>query len=229
MNLVAISDLHGNLPKKVVLPGDVLCISGDICPARAHNDEFQSMWLKDNFIPWIKYHQDEGIVKHVVFVAGNHDKYLHTISSNHNEEAFRQSLPPNVHYLRDSGVTIDGVKFYGTPWTPKFLSWWFMKYENELEEFFRKIPEGTDVLLSHGPPYEYCDSIAGIGEPLGSKALMSNIKKAKPTWVFVGHIHTGSHTPMVIDNGNGHSTNIVNVSILDEKYKVWSKSFNTVV
>ena len=37
-----------------------------------------------------------------------------------------RGLLTNAIYLEDSGVEIDGVRFWGSPWTPTFMDWAFM-------------------------------------------------------------------------------------------------------
>lgn len=58
----------------------------------------------------------------------------------------------------DSGITIDGVRFYGSPWTPEFYGWGFnAERGDEIAAIWRRIPTETDVLITHGPP-------VGIGD-----------------------------------------------------------------
>jgi 3',5'-cyclic AMP phosphodiesterase CpdA len=66
--VVAIADLHGNLPGD--LPeGDVLVIAGDVCPIEDHSVEFQDRWLKETFAAWL----DSLPHAEVIWIAGNHD------------------------------------------------------------------------------------------------------------------------------------------------------------
>jgi Icc-related predicted phosphoesterase len=228
MKIMAISDLHGTLPTLNVPKGDVLCIAGDICPVWNHKLEYQQEWIAKNFVPWCNALIESETVKNVVFCAGNHDWHFEELYTMGNEKDFRKMLPDNIHYLRDSSVIIDGVNFYGTPWTPEFCNWAFMKYEGELDKIFEKIPEGTDVLVSHGPPYGYNDCVEyRQNQHLGSKALIKHINRVKPKAVFVGHIHTGSHdaTNLLLEGNFDSRTSIVNVSIMDEQYHVASKPY----
>jgi hypothetical protein len=39
----------------------------------------------------------------------------------------------SIHYLRDSGLVIDGVKFWGSPWIPPYAGS-FNLPENELQQ-----------------------------------------------------------------------------------------------
>jgi hypothetical protein len=49
---------------------------------------------------------------------------------------------------------VEGITFWGSPWTTKFKDWAFMKSDTDcpttgLGGVFSKIPEGIDVLVTH--------------------------------------------------------------------------------
>ena len=236
VKVISISDTHGELLQN--LPsGDILTISGDICPVRgSHNPTNQMFWLKNHFLPWTDKLVKDGTFHHVVFVAGNHD-FVFKKASTSTVGDFYLDLPTNVHYLQDSMVEVEGLKIYGTPWTPTFGNWAWMNSEVVLASIFEKVPMGLDILLSHGPAFGWCDCIEQFNETehIGSKALKDCIIRTMPKWVYVGHIHSGSHIPVSIpstfDDGiDGFKrTNIVNVAVLDENYEVVYKPFISVI
>ena len=85
---------------------------------------------------------------HKILVAGNHDDAI----EKHPE--LIPKLLPTTHYLQDSGVEIGGVKFWGSPWTPRFHGGAFMLDRgSSLRSQWGLIPDDTDVLITHGPPY----------------------------------------------------------------------------
>lgn len=178
MRVVTISDLHGRLPK--VPECDVLVIAGDFCQdfTRFFDADIMRMrqmeWLSDRFAPW------EHLVpaKHILVTPGNHD--------------WVNSLPKGCRsrLLIDEGCTIDGHTFYGTPWTPPFLSWNYLMPRELRKHMFADIPEGLDVLISHGPPHKVLDRNYE-GEALGCPELRQAIQRAKPKWCVFGHIHEG--------------------------------------
>ena len=227
VHIVSISDTHGELLAN--LPGgDILTISGDICPVRgSHSPTNQMFWLKNHFLPWTKSLIETKLFKHVVFVAGNHD-FVFKKASVSTEGDFKLDLPDHVYYLQDSLVELEGLKIYGVPWTPTFGNWCFMHGEVVLDSLFSQIPEKIDILLSHGPAFGWNDTIMQYNEKehLGSTSLRSHIIRTVPRWVYVGHIHSGDHKPTKIpsrfdENLDGFDvTNIVNVSILDEDYEI---------
>ena len=155
MKIVTIADQHGYLPDD--LPeGDILVIAGDICPVNDHSVVNQIWWLTNRFNLWLDtlpYDKD-----HIVCIAGNHDKIF--------EKSPTEVPKLHCHYLEDSGVTIDDVKFYGYPHTPIFCNWAFNRTPEYLEMAANKIPDDIDVLLTHGPPYGILDSYKYEGQKI---------------------------------------------------------------
>jgi len=226
IKIVAFSDIHGylldNLPE-----GDIALIAGDICPVHgSHSPTAQYYWLQNKFIPWCYELLNSNKFKHICFCGGNHDFIFETIITNSTQYFIK--WPENVHYLFDDMVEIEGVKIYGTPWTPVFCNWAFMAKEKILHNYFLKIPEKLDILLAHGPVYGYNDTIIqyperteGRDSHLGSKSLLHRIKEVRPKWYIHGHIHSGNHNIEKVFHNMGDltaHTNSVNVSILDENY-----------
>ena len=231
IKIVATSDIHGELDFKIP-SGDILTISGDICPVRgSHSPTTQMYWLKNHFLPWTDLLIKNDVVKHIVFIAGNHDFVFKRVTTTTSGD-FHMDLPEHVHFLNDSGIELEGVKIYGTPWTPTFGNWAYMTCEEALDNIYSKIPEGLDILLSHGPAYGWNDMIEQYPERcweddkhIGSKSLRKHIMRAKPLWTFCGHIHSGSHNVRNIKEFKedltydyDHAFNVVNVSLLDEDY-----------
>jgi predicted phosphodiesterase len=97
MRLVCISDTHlRHVFKDIPIPdGDVLIHCGD-ATFTGKLPEIAT------FADWFARQPHQ----HKIFVAGNHDFGFQF----QREEAIA-ALPKGVHYLEDSGVTIDHVKF----------------------------------------------------------------------------------------------------------------------
>ena len=229
MKIVALSDIHGYLQSPDTFPEcDVVCICGDIVPLRCQFDtDKSSNWLVTEFNDWA----NKLPCKKVIFIAGNHDFFLEKISDNglvtpedvmktlFQEESYSKT---KLIYLCDSGVTIDGVTFYGTPWVADLSSWAFYKNNKELAAAYDKIPN-VDVLLTHMP------SILGdtgfVKQPgsfnmyrqFGSEYLAKVILERDIKYALCGHVHSGSHTPYETKEGG---CKVVNVSILDEDYRI---------
>lgn len=73
--------------------------------------------------------------EHKIFIAGNHDFCLHGTGI--------EGLPEGCHFLNYCGVTIDGVKFYGVPYS--VADYRSGRYHDEIEN----IPEDVQVLVTH--------------------------------------------------------------------------------
>ena len=77
-----------------------------------------------------------------------------------------------------------------------------------------KIPENTDILLSHGPAFGHQDVARLGGEHLGSKTLVKRIDSLKIPYVICGHIRGGYGVEKTND------TTYINCSVLNEDYKL---------
>jgi hypothetical protein len=102
LRIVALADLHGHLP--VVPSCDLLIVAGDLCAADGHDPGKQERWLGDTFSAWLAATP----ARHRVGVAGNHDLLAEQ------RPDLLAALP--WAYLCDSGITVDGVSVWGSPW-----------------------------------------------------------------------------------------------------------------
>jgi predicted phosphodiesterase len=152
-----------------------------------------------------------------VFIAGNHDWGFQR-----NPEEVRTILSSykNIEYLQDSEITVTvgdspEVKIYGSPWQPEFYNWAFNLPRNgeELKNKWGSIPQDTDILITHGPPFGVLDDVEGRrGVHLGCELLIERIKAIKPKICVFGHIHSGYGHYY-----DGH-THYFNASVLNERY-----------
>lgn len=204
MKVVAISDLHGILPR---IPAcDLLIIAGDVCPIVNHDVWFQKLWLQDNFANWLERQP----ANQIVGIAGNHDFALQK------EPEIARNLPWT--YLRDHQATFKGFKIYGTPWVPNLPSWAFWKDSYGLKRVFEAIPDDVDILVTHGPPFGIMDlSSPKYGSVhCGSQELLDEITvRIMPKLHVWGHIHE-SHGVM---HDSVEDTYLANASLLDDDYK----------
>lgn len=213
MRLVLISDTHNQHDRMVhSLPeGDVLVHAGDMCMGGR-------IWELENTAEWLSKLD----YKHKVVIAGNHDwPFVRdpVLAANVLKEA-------GVTYLEESEVVIDEVKFYGSPWTPRFFSWAFMKTRGEeLAEVWKKIPEDTKVLITHGPPYGVQDlTLYPTGKPdthAGDEALTKELltHRVRPKLHVFGHIH---YSYGVYDKSMLMTT-FVNAATVNEDYEPVNK------
>lgn len=210
MKIVAFSDTHG-YHRAVTLPhGDVLVFAGDLMTSGYNHREVV------DFANWFTSQPH----KHKILVAGNHDRLF--------QQRLDTVLPyfnSSVFYIQDSGVTIDGVKFWGSPWQPDFCNWAFnLPRGEELRKVWAKVPEDTDVLITHGPPYGYRDNTGSTrgNENVGDEELEKALYRIKPRAHIFGHIHNGhgiEFFPKMYVEPNGFFTVCYNVAICDEEYR----------
>lgn len=129
-----------------------------------------------------------------IYVAGNHDGAI--AGKLVVKEDFEKR---GIIYLEESEVEIDGVRFWGSPYTPQFNRWHFMKSRQKLDCYWRyAIPDDVDVVLTHGPPKYVLDLTLdrkNIPEYVGDKSLLNRIcglnevEGVKPQAHLFGHIH----------------------------------------
>jgi predicted phosphohydrolase len=200
MRIVTLSDTHG-MHDRVQLPdGDILIHAGDFMNGGLDVKEAR------RFFEWF----EEQPHRHKVVIGGNHDVYFDTHSS-----IARRLVPTNIHYLEDSGLELEGLKFWGSPVTPRFgIGWGFNRDRGfAINQHWRMIPEDTDVLITHGPPQGFLDQIYE-GEPgVGCEELRKAVDRIKPKYHIFGHIHAGYGVEMPGE------TMFVNAAICNEQYR----------
>lgn len=195
MRLVCLSDTHSLHDRVRVPDGDVLIHAGDFC-GRGDEENVRrfASWL------WAQPHE------HKLVIAGNHDEVLER------DLALGASVFGDA-YLFESGVEIAGVRFWGAPWQPEFCNWAFnLSRGPALAQRWAKIPDGTDVLITHGPPRRVLDKCLD-GFFAGCDDLRDAIERVKPKVHVFGHIHEGYGTKRV------GSTTFVNASLCTAAYQ----------
>ena len=178
MRLVCISDTHMCHRGHSLPEGDVLIHAGD-ATNRGTSDEVE------HFLDWFESHAHQ----HKVLIAGNHD-WLYQRQPDMAQQLL--AAHTGITYLEDSGTEIDGLAFWGSPWQPEFLEWAYNlpRGGDALRKVWAKIPVGTDVLITHGPPHGILDQVDG-GQHLGCEELRTRLAAVKPRVHIYGHIHSG--------------------------------------
>lgn len=214
MKIIAVADIHERLPDFNGEQADVLVIAGDIC-LKPRNDYLQQAhFINRVFTPWCERMLDQ--FNNILVVAGNHDVVFET-----RPELIQFSGA--WQYLQDEEFILDGVKFWGTPWTIPFFNWGFNGRDEVRRAAFNLIPEDVDVIISHGPPrVGKVDVVCNIyndykEEFKGDPELSDAIQRTQPAFVFCGHLHDG-HQQIA----NIGVSEIVNCSHVDDNYQVWS-------
>jgi Icc-related predicted phosphoesterase len=159
-----------------VPPGEVLIHAGDL----TDRGTFQEI---EDFFNWFGSFPHEA----KIVIAGNHD-----FAFERSGALARALVAPGVRYLEDSGLTIDGLKFWGSPWLPWFSDWAFsLERGGTLAAKRALIPDDVAVLITHGPPFGILDRVGGPdGEPTGCEALAARLERLTALKLHLfGHIH----------------------------------------
>jgi len=212
--IAAISDTHGVLPD--IPECDIFIHAGDICPLTNHTRPRQANWIEGYFWGYLNLIP----AKHKIVMAGNHDWIFFD-----SKGMLRKQQEWPCHYLENSGVEINGLKIWGTPWTPHFCDWAFnfsddpIRAEEQMAKIYGEIPEDIDILVTHGPPRGFGD-LTRDTRRAGCKALLDRIKVVKPKIHVFGHIHDVDSPPAELVHNDNSRTWFYNVACRDEDYYV---------
>jgi Icc-related predicted phosphoesterase len=206
LSIVIISDTHNKHKRLGKLPeGDVIIHCGDITSV-GRNYEVA------NFMDWFS---ELNQFKYKIFIAGNHDFLFEK------ESVFAKTLvPKNIIYLEDSGIEIEGINFWGTPVSKLFNNWAFNRPEEKLLQHWQAVPDNTDVLITHTPPYSIMDWVDWNRSHEGSPTLYKEIfDRIKPKIHCFGNIHSGYGIKTM------DGITFINASNLDDDYMCVNNPF----
>lgn len=206
MKIAITSDWHGYLlPEDFIPDCDLMIVAGDIGIGERFSEEVEVL-LTDRW-KWM-----ENLPFPIVAIAGNHD--------------FPKQVEILRHlpwiYIEDETVEIEGLKIFGTPWSNPFGYGWAynMEEEDQTELFDRLVPDDIDIIISHGPPkgyrdtVSYFDGIAWVNKNVGSEALRKRMEQLKNLKLLAcGHIHPAY----------GQTEIVVNGCLVNNKYKIANK------
>jgi Icc-related predicted phosphoesterase len=212
--ITVISDTHGKHSQITSeLPGgDLLLCAGDI----------SSMGYKHEIQQFCKWFNNISNYKQKVFIAGNHDWGF---QDNAEETAEVVNFYKDIVYLQDDLHCIgedytNMIKIWGSPWQPEFHNWAFNLPRNspEMWDVMLKIPENTDILITHGPAFGTLDTTEwDRNMHLGCEMLAERIASIKPKIHVCGHIHSGYG--YMFDG----TTHFFNAAVLGERYTYQNK------
>lgn len=212
MNACHISDTHDvyqDLNMIVPKNTEILFFTGDLT---YRGKEWEMLKLCEQFKTLSKR------IPHIVGCLGNHELGAQG-KENEWKEAFKQN---GVILLDHESVEIEGMKIFGSPWTPWFFDWAY-NYDNPKmgidgqksikgDELWSSIPDDTQILLTHGPPdgiLDYCRN-GNVG-CVELKKRISELKSLK--YHMFGHIHENYGIKEI--DGITYS----NASIMNKNYK----------
>lgn len=207
MKIILISDVHAKWKKLVIPECDLLVSTGDYSFRGEKH-------IVEDFHEWLSKQP----AKHIISVQGNHETWVEKNFAEAKEIA--RQIDPKIHFIDEGAIEIDGVKIYCSAVTPWFYNWaWNVNRGPDIAKHWAKIPDDTQVLLTHGPPHGILDMtyhIDGVTprEEVGCEDLLERIKQLKFLKLHAfGHIHSGSGE-ITIDG-----VTYINASICDETYQ----------
>ena len=171
MRIVAVADTHtferdlGTLPE-----GDLLVHAGDMLRGGTL-EELGPMAEWFNAQPHA----------HKIIVPGNHDVCFQT-----QPDEARALVDATV--LVDSGVTLGGLTFWGSPWQPQHPDWGYHCPPESIGAKWALVPAGTDVLITHTPGRGIGDRASGHGR-VGCRALAEAGRRIQARMHLFGHVH----------------------------------------
>lgn len=188
--IVCISDTHNaqvNVPD-----GDILIHAGDL----TQSGSFQEL---RNAVTWLR------ALPHPVkiVIAGNHELLLDSALDDASGRAASERARldwGDIIYLENEETTIScphgrQLRVYGSPYSTRHGNWAF-QYPRDQDVWAGSVPDGIDVLITHGPPLAHLDLLK-----LGCPRLLQTLWRVRPRLHVFGHIHEGSGTEWVVFNG----------------------------
>jgi len=184
VKIVSISDTHMQHRQLNMISADILVLSGDFTNCGTIEEgEDVNVWLGELLHKQKKY-------KHILVSAGNHEGYGEL-----SDPKVCKKVLTNCTFLHDESVTVEGIKFYGTPWTKNLYeatgyledNRGYLTNKTVIRKYFEAIPEDVEYLIVHPPPEGILDINAK-----GCPVLRRNLKRlTKLRVVQFGHVHSG--------------------------------------
>ena len=205
LRIVHISDTHNRHGGVEIPESDVVCFTGDM-GTRTDVKELTQFLIWFEKLP----------AKVKIFIAGNHDicmdkkwiqkrkkdGHVEGLLANQQWHDARELIENyDVKYLENTEYVYEGVKFYGSPYSPSFhrQNWVFNADRGqEIKTIWGKIPSDVNVLLTHSPAFGILDEVPVEGRTdwhidghVGCQDLMDVIKNRllKLKLHCFGHIH----------------------------------------
>lgn len=219
MKIWAFSDTHSKerflkVPDNI----DIAIFAGDMGTMReAHLNANICL----DFLDWYKSLVH---IKYKILIAGNHDTAIERKLVNPKEYT-------ELIFLDHESITIEGIKFFGSQFTPTFgTDWAYNVARHKLDQYWIDIPTDTDILITHGPPkgildltqYDSRSGADGKGFfQCGCKSLLNRIKVVEPKYHIFGHIHPEANCPNASSmKVRGIKTTFINACVVDLGYEV---------
>jgi len=198
VRLVLMADSHGHHRDVDVPDGDLLIHAGDFTLFNG------STFAIRDFNEWL------GGLPHKtkILIPGNHDSGL--IYPEWRE------LITNAVLLINKETVIDGLRIWGSPVTPNDWGVFGPDTPQERQYLYAGIPNNTDILITHGPPFGILDRGTEPNKPQGCRELLDAVRRVRPQLHVFGHVHEGygtirSHGTLFVNAalaGSGHDLTV---------------------
>lgn len=202
LKIVCFSDIHGQISRNLTKwfkehEGDILIFAGDMKGDKSDYGSKFSEWIKE--LPY----------KYKIITFGNHDDHYEYVQDN-------CKGIKDIIFLNSDVISLKGINFYGSPYSPTFGNWSFQKSEKDLIRLYDHIPDETNILITHTPAYGILDKDI-FGNNIGSKSLlerMNNLPNLR--YHICGHIHESAGKYVDYEKQRVY----INASLLNEQYKL---------
>lgn len=151
--------------------------------------------------------------KYKIFVPGNHDTSIEAgLWTKEEIESY------GITVLINDTVEIEGIKIFGSPYTPSFgHGWAYNTARHKMERHWNLIEEGTDIIITHGPAHDHLD-LTKENVNAGCKTLLHYIGKINPEIVVSGHIHEDGGK--ILYDAKYPATRFINAAVMNLRYNV---------
>lgn len=122
--------------------------------------------------------------RHKLVVPGNHEFFLEADPS-------RRSLVNSATVLINEAIDINQLRVWGSPVTMLYGGAFGLSKAADRRRLYATIPDDTDIVITHGPPYGILDCTPGSNYHAGCPELLEAIQRVKPKLHVFGHIHGG--------------------------------------
>jgi Icc-related predicted phosphoesterase len=212
MKLQLISDLHTEFHKSVKRLLETISIAPDLDFLVVAGDTFVvNRQHEQDIVPSLKFFSASA--RHVIWIEGNHEYYGTKISSEADVRIAQYLAQwPNIHWLRNNSIFIEGIHFYGGPmWFPN-ADGLDQLHEREINDFlqikdlrlwvylsnklfrhyaYEQINEKTIVVSHHLPSYTSVPQMYRLAD---SRFFVSDetklIAAKQPRFWLHGHTHS---------------------------------------
>ena len=191
LRLVLLADTHGFHRNVRVPDGDLLIHAGDFTNFSKSKTEIV------DFNAWL----GELPHRNRIVSPGNHEYFLESDPGN-------RSRLSNATVLINESAEIEGFRIWGSPITPLYGGAFGRSSTADRKRAYAEIPYGTDILITHGPPYGILDVAPNSTLQAGCRELFDAVMRVRPRLHVFGHIH-GAHGIVHTD-----STIFVNAALL---------------